>query len=136
MPEFLTRVRVLLVFAGLIGLALITMLSDRNESADGGSWWSRTALEIAIPLQRVVSVPVDMLREIWDRYDPKLDFFPWACGVAHNHTRNPLRKQQTQQVALRDWLRGYLARGGDISHIVEALPEKRPSAKHTDKESA
>ena len=68
MPEFLTRVRVLLVFAGLIGLALITMLSDRNESADGGSWWSRTALEIAIPLQRVVSVPVDMLREIWDRY--------------------------------------------------------------------
>ncbi|WP_013630079.1 sigma-70 family RNA polymerase sigma factor [Rubinisphaera brasiliensis] len=34
------------------------------------------------------------LWENWDRYDPALDFFPWACGIAHNHVRNFRRKKQ------------------------------------------
>jgi len=40
------------------------------------------------------------LWEIWDRYDPSLEFVPWACGIAHNHVRNFLKKKQNQQVAL------------------------------------
>jgi RNA polymerase sigma-70 factor (ECF subfamily) len=41
------------------------------------------------------------LWECWDRYDPELDFFPWACGIAHNHVRNFQRKRQNAQVQLQ-----------------------------------
>lgn len=40
------------------------------------------------------------LWENWEQYDPSLDFFPWACGIAHNHFRNHSRKLETQQVLL------------------------------------
>jgi RNA polymerase sigma-70 factor (ECF subfamily) len=41
------------------------------------------------------------LWECWERYDPVLDFFPWACGFAHNHVRNFQRKRQNAQVQLQ-----------------------------------
>lgn len=40
------------------------------------------------------------LWENWDRYDPELDFLPWACGIAHNHVRNFQRKRGNSQVQL------------------------------------
>ena len=40
------------------------------------------------------------LWEKWERYDSELDFFPWACGIAHNHVRNFIRKQQRNPVQL------------------------------------
>ena len=40
------------------------------------------------------------LWECWERYDSALDFFPWACGVAHNHVRNFQRKRQNTQAQL------------------------------------
>jgi RNA polymerase sigma-70 factor (ECF subfamily) len=40
------------------------------------------------------------LWENWERYDAALDFVPWACGIAHNHVRNFLRKRQNRQVTL------------------------------------
>ena len=36
----------------------------------------------------------------WDRFDPSREFVPWACGVAHNHIRNFLRKRRHSQVLL------------------------------------
>ena len=40
------------------------------------------------------------LWEHWERYDMSLDFVPWACGIAHNHVRNFLRKRQNSQIQL------------------------------------
>ena len=40
------------------------------------------------------------LWEHWERYDMSLDFVPWACGIAHNHVRNFLRKRQNSQTQL------------------------------------
>ena len=40
------------------------------------------------------------LWEHWQRYDMSLDFVPWACGIAHNHVRNFLRKRQNSQIQL------------------------------------
>jgi RNA polymerase sigma-70 factor (ECF subfamily) len=40
------------------------------------------------------------LWKTWDRYDPSREFVPWACGIAHNHIRNFLRKKQHKQVVL------------------------------------
>ena len=40
------------------------------------------------------------LWECWGRYNPALDFYPWACGIAHNHVLNFRRKRQNAQVEL------------------------------------
>jgi len=40
------------------------------------------------------------LWENWERYDPELDFFPWACGIAHNHVRNFIRSRRRNAVQL------------------------------------
>lgn len=40
------------------------------------------------------------LWECWERYHPELEFFPWACGIAHNHVRNFQRRRQNAQVQL------------------------------------
>jgi len=40
------------------------------------------------------------LWENWERYDPELDFFPWACGIAHNHVRNFIRKRRGNPIQL------------------------------------
>ena len=51
------------------------------------------------------------LWENWHRYDPKLDFFPWACGVAYNYVRNFVRKNRRKPMCLDE-------------DVVEALAEK------------
>lgn len=40
------------------------------------------------------------LWENWEKYDLSLDFVPWACGIAHNHIRNFLRRRQNGQLQL------------------------------------
>ncbi len=40
------------------------------------------------------------LWKTWDRFDSTRDFVPWACGIAHNHIRNFVRKKQSKQVVL------------------------------------
>ncbi len=40
------------------------------------------------------------LWKTWDRFDPSRKFLPWACGIAHNHIRNFVRKKQRHQVVL------------------------------------
>ena len=50
------------------------------------------------------------LWECWERYDPALDFFPWACGIAHNHVLNFRRKRQSNQVQLQADVLELLAR--------------------------
>jgi len=40
------------------------------------------------------------LWKTWDRYDAEREFVPWACGIAHNHVRNFVRKKENQQVLL------------------------------------
>jgi RNA polymerase sigma-70 factor (ECF subfamily) len=59
------------------------------------------------------------LWENWDRYDAALDFVPWACGIAHNHVRNFLRKAQNRQVTLE-------------ADVIELLAERRLTAQAAD----
>jgi RNA polymerase sigma-70 factor (ECF subfamily) len=42
------------------------------------------------------------LWKTWDRYDPKVDFVAWSCGIAHNLVRNHLRKRKNQPRLLLD----------------------------------
>ncbi|MAE96393.1 MAG: rod shape-determining protein MreC [Deltaproteobacteria bacterium] len=71
MGEFLRRIRLPLLFAGLLLLTLILMLSDRSEApgqGTGESWLPNALLEVAAPIQGALSRPVDWLGETWARY--------------------------------------------------------------------
>lgn len=59
------------------------------------------------------------LWENWDRYDPELDFLPWACGIAHNHVRNFQRKRGNAQVQLEADVVDLLAARSSELHGVE-----------------
>jgi RNA polymerase sigma-70 factor (ECF subfamily) len=53
------------------------------------------------------------LWKTWDRYDPKVEFVSWACGIAHNLVRNHLRKRKNQPCLLLD------------DQVLEQLAERR-----------
>ena len=64
------------------------------------------------------------LWENWHRYDPQLDFFPWACGFAYNHVRNFVRKNRRKPMCLDADVVEALAESGQLPRIdarIEAL---------------
>lgn len=65
------------------------------------------------------------LWKIWDRYDPERDFVSWACGIAHNHVRNFLRKRKVQPLVLSDDLVETL---GQLRLVQSADLEERQQA--------
>jgi len=71
MPDFWRRLGAPIAFGALALLTTITMVSDRRaireETADL-PWWQSVVLEIAIPVQKVLLAPVDLVRVTWDRY--------------------------------------------------------------------
>ncbi len=65
MRSFLNRLRLPLLFAGLAVLASISLFADQRALEAGGrdlSWWSGGLLEVAAPVQRVLTAPVDIVR--------------------------------------------------------------------------
>ena len=71
MGEFLRRIRLPLLFAGLLLLTLILMLSDRADGPRGeagASWLPDVLVEAAAPIQRTFGRPVEWMGETWGRY--------------------------------------------------------------------
>lgn len=71
MRELLTRLRIPLLFAGLSVLAAISLFADQRALEAGGrdlSPWTGTILEVAAPVQRVLTAPVDWVRGLWGDY--------------------------------------------------------------------
>ncbi len=72
MPGFLKRLSAPIAFGALILLATITMVTDRRALKENGgrdlSWWEGIVLEIAVPVQKGVSAPVDAVRDAWRNY--------------------------------------------------------------------
>ena len=71
MAEFRSRVILALLVAGLVGIALVNMVVDRRGLSEGGrelSWWSGLVLDVAVPVQKAVSVPFDFFRDGWRDY--------------------------------------------------------------------
>ncbi len=80
------------------------------------------------------------LWENWDRYDQSLDFFPWACGIAHNHVRNFVRKRQRRPICLdadmvevladrsRKLQQDDLSRINFLRQCIKELPERNRNA--------
>lgn len=71
MRDLIYRYRLLFLLAILIGLGSLTVLSHQPSSATGrrrGAEWSDAILDLALPVQRVLTAPVRLVEGLWDRY--------------------------------------------------------------------
>ena len=71
MSDFWKRVVAPVAFAGLALVATVTMVVDRRSLSEGGrdlSWWQGLALEIAVPVQKVFTAPMDSVRGVFNSY--------------------------------------------------------------------
>lgn len=76
MLDFLQRLRVPLLFACLVILALLAMLADRGARRAGQEElprWSAAVLDVAVPLQRLIETPITAVQDTWSRYVALLD---------------------------------------------------------------
>lgn len=107
------RLRVPLLLLLLAALALLAIASDRRAIARGGheSGWLRGALlEVAAPVQKALSAPVDGVRNVWTQYVA-------LRGVRGENERLRERLAQLEEENLQ--FREALVEGGRLGTIAE-----------------
>ena len=114
MRELLHRLRLPLLFAGLGVLAAISIFADQRALQAGGrdlSWWTGgLLLEIAAPVQRVLTAPIDGVRSLWRSYVDVL-------GVREENEalRRQVAELQEESLALRE----ALIASGSLEQVAE-----------------
>ena len=71
MAEFRSRIRLSFLVALLIAVATVSMVVDRRALWAGGRElpaWAGPVVDAAVPLQKAVALPVDLVRGAWSRY--------------------------------------------------------------------
>jgi rod shape-determining protein MreC len=71
MPEFRSGLAVSILLTALAAIAVLSMAVDgRRDAGDGGdmSWFSGTLLDVAAPVQKVLAMPVNFVRDTWIEY--------------------------------------------------------------------
>ena len=71
MPEFRSGLAVSILLTALAAIAVLSMVVDgRRDAGDGGdmSWFSGTLLDVAAPVQKVLAMPVNFVRDTWIEY--------------------------------------------------------------------
>ncbi len=119
MPEIVTRLRGSLVFASLVIFALVTMISDRRSAREGSrdlSWWSGAMLDVAVPVEKLVSVPVHAVRRFWNGYVDLL-----GVRSENEQLRERLAALEEENLQYREALiaSGHLARIAEMRNEYE-----------------
>jgi rod shape-determining protein MreC len=71
MGEFGRRVRIAMLVVALVAVAVVSMVSDRRAWMAGERelpWGTGAILDVAVPIQKVIAMPVDFVRDAWNRY--------------------------------------------------------------------
>jgi len=71
MGEFGRRVRIAVLVVALVAVALVSMVSDRRAWTAGERelpWGTGAILDVAVPIQKAIAMPVDFTRDAWSRY--------------------------------------------------------------------
>jgi rod shape-determining protein MreC len=71
MPEFSSRVRLALLVVALVALAAASMVADQRALRGGARElpvWAGPLLDAAVPVQKAMALPVDVLRGAWTDY--------------------------------------------------------------------
>jgi rod shape-determining protein MreC len=76
MAEFHRRLPISLLVAGLVALAVVSMVVD-HRAVMGGSRelpaWAGVVMDVAAPVQKAVAMPFEAIRGAWNRYVAVLD---------------------------------------------------------------
>jgi rod shape-determining protein MreC len=76
MAEFHRRLPISLLVAGLIAVAVVSMVVDRRAVISGSRdlpAWAGAIMDVAAPVQKAVAMPFEAIRSAWDRYVAVLD---------------------------------------------------------------
>jgi rod shape-determining protein MreC len=113
MREFFYRLRVPLLFAGLLLCFLITLLADRRALRDGGTdsgFIPGIVYEIAAPVGNVIVAPFDWIAEGWRNYIRLVD-----VNQANEALRNEISILEEANLQYRE----ALVSSGNLQRIVE-----------------
>jgi rod shape-determining protein MreC len=117
MTEFRTRLLVSSLAVGLVGIAVVSMVSDRRAILSGRRElpaWSSAVLDVAVPVQKAIAVPVELVRDAWGRYLALI-------GVEGENRQLRSRLAQVEEENLQ--LREALVASGRLGRIAEMREE-------------
>ncbi len=112
MGDFLRRIRLPLLFAGLLLLTLVLMLADRPVApgvAERDGWLPDVLLEIAAPVQKALAAPSDWLGEAFSRYVALVDLH-----VENEELRERTARLEEENLQFRE----ALVAGGQLQRIA------------------
>jgi rod shape-determining protein MreC len=119
MPDLLKRVGAPLIVVCLILMTIVSMVIDRRspvEDREALPWWQAIVLEIAVPVERVVSSPFDGINRFFDEYVDLL-------GVRSENRRLQRRiaEIESENLQFREALvsSGHLARVASMHDEIE-----------------
>jgi len=113
MTEIRSRMLLVGLAAVLIGIALINMVVDGRARAAGGrehSWWSGLVLDVAVPVQRMVAMPFELVRGGWEEYVSLVE-----VGRENDTLRQRLAAIEDENLQLRE----ALVESGRLERIAE-----------------
>jgi rod shape-determining protein MreC len=76
MPDLLKRIGAPLAVVFVLLLTVVSIVIDRRPGAEIGAalpWWQAVVLEVAVPVERVVSAPIDGVKGLFTNYIDLLD---------------------------------------------------------------
>jgi rod shape-determining protein MreC len=116
MRELLFRLRVPILLAALVLATGVTMLSDRRTRQEGGEprGWSAALLEIVVPVQKILGLPVSLARHGFSRYVDLVD-------LHEENERLARRIAELEEENLQ--YREALVESGHLQRIVEMRGE-------------
>jgi rod shape-determining protein MreC len=119
LPDLLKRIGAPLIVVFLILMTIVSMVIDRRAPADGSAelpWWQAAVLDIAAPVERVVSAPIDGVRQFFEEYVDLL-------GVRADNRRLQRRiaEIESENLQFREALvaSGHLARVASMRDEIE-----------------
>jgi rod shape-determining protein MreC len=107
------RLRIAILVAGLVSVAVVSMVWDRRALLGGGRelpWGAGVVLDVTVPVQKMVAMPVDFVRDAWIRYVT-------LVGVEEENTRLRERLADLEEDNLQ--LREALVASGRLQRIAE-----------------
>lgn len=119
MPDLLKHIGAPLIGALLILLTIVSMVIDRPSAGDESielPWWQAAVLEIAAPVERVISAPIDGTKRFFEEYVDLL-------GVRADNRRLQRRiaEIESENLQFREALvsSGHLARVASMRDEIE-----------------
>jgi rod shape-determining protein MreC len=119
MPDLLKRFGAPLIVAFLILLTIVSMVADRRTIAEGGRelpWWQAVVLEVTAPVARVVSAPIDGVRDFFANYVDLL-----GAKAENRRLRRRIAEIESENLQFREALvsSGHLARVASMRDEIE-----------------